>query len=87
MSRLRILLLGPECNPEQVSIPLVTYSHAAALAKLHDVTLVGRAVNEEALRGAKGPFAQLRRFGRRGSTASSRGVSAGFSKATMIVRR
>ncbi len=59
MSRLRILLLGPECNPEQVSIPLVTYSHAAALAKLHDVTLVGRAVNEEALRGAKGPFRSI----------------------------
>ena len=36
MSRLRILVLGPDCNPEQVSIPLVTYSHAAALAQLHD---------------------------------------------------
>ena len=40
MSRLRILLLGPDCNPEEVSIPYVTYSHAAALAQLHDVTLV-----------------------------------------------
>ena len=26
MSRLRILLLGPDCNPETVSIPFVTYS-------------------------------------------------------------
>ena len=32
MSRLRILLLGPDCNPEGVSIPFVTYSHAAALS-------------------------------------------------------
>ncbi len=40
MSRLRILVLGPDCNPEGVSIPFVTYSHAAALAQLHDVTLV-----------------------------------------------
>ena len=39
MSRLRILVLGPDCNPEGVSIPFVTYSHAAALAELHDVTL------------------------------------------------
>ena len=40
MSRLRILLLAPDCNPEEVSMPYVTYSHAAALAQLHDVTLV-----------------------------------------------
>jgi len=56
MSRLRILLLGPECNPEQVSIPFVTYSHAAALAQLHDVTLVARMAVEDALRRAKAPF-------------------------------
>ncbi len=42
MSRLRVLVLGPGCDPEQVSIPFVTYSHAAALAQLHDVTLVAR---------------------------------------------
>jgi glycosyltransferase involved in cell wall biosynthesis len=56
VSRLRILLLGPDCNPETVSIPFVTYSHAAALAQLHDVTLVARSAVEDALRRAKAPF-------------------------------
>jgi glycosyltransferase involved in cell wall biosynthesis len=56
MSQLRILLLGPDCNPEKVSIPFVTYSHAAALAQLHDVTLVARMPAEDALRRAKAPF-------------------------------
>lgn len=37
MSRLRILLLGPDCDPEQVSIRFVSYCHAAALPQLHDV--------------------------------------------------
>jgi len=56
MSRLRILLLGPDCNPEEVCISYVTYSHAAALAQLHDVTLVARETVEDALRRAKAPF-------------------------------
>jgi glycosyltransferase involved in cell wall biosynthesis len=56
MSRLRVLLLGPDCNPEKVSIPFVTYSHGAALAQLHDVTLVAREAVEDALRRAHGPF-------------------------------
>ena len=56
MGRLRVLLLGPDCNPDQVSIPLVTYYHAAALAQLHDVTLVARATGEDTLRRAKAPF-------------------------------
>ena len=56
MSRLRILVLGPDCNPEQVSVPFVAYSHAAALAQLHDVTLVARETVEGALRRAKAPF-------------------------------
>jgi glycosyltransferase involved in cell wall biosynthesis len=56
MSRLRILLLGPRCNPEETSIPFVTYSHAAALAEIHDVTLVARSPVEDALRRAKAPF-------------------------------
>ena len=56
MSRLRILLLGPDCDPERVSIPFVTYSHAAALAQLHDVTLVARSSVEDALRRANAPF-------------------------------
>ena len=37
MSRLRILVLAPDSSPEEISIPYVTYSHAAALAQLHDV--------------------------------------------------
>jgi len=56
VSRLRVLLLGPDCNPETVSIPFVTYSHAAALAQLHDVTLVARLAVEDALRRAKARF-------------------------------
>jgi glycosyltransferase involved in cell wall biosynthesis len=56
MSRLRILVLGSDCNPEEVSIPYVTYSHAAALAQLHDVTLVARSPSEDALRRANAPF-------------------------------
>lgn len=56
MSRLRVLMLGPDCNPEEASIPFVTYSHAAALAELHDVTLVARESVGDALRRAKAPF-------------------------------
>src|SRR5262249_31745329 len=56
VSRLRVLLLGPDCDPETVSIPFVTYQHAAALAELHDVTLAARSSVEHALRRAKAPF-------------------------------
>jgi glycosyltransferase involved in cell wall biosynthesis len=56
MSRLRILVLGPDCDPEKVCIPYVTYCHAAALAQLHDVTLAAGAPVEDALRRAKAPF-------------------------------
>jgi glycosyltransferase involved in cell wall biosynthesis len=56
MDRLCVLVLAPGCNPEQVSIPLVTYSHAAAIAELHDVTLVAGSSVEEPLRRAKAPF-------------------------------
>jgi glycosyltransferase involved in cell wall biosynthesis len=56
MGRLRVLVLGPECNPNEVSIPFVTYSHAAALAQLHDVTLVARSKVEDSLRSANAPF-------------------------------
>src|SRR3954454_7364621 len=59
MSRLRILLLGPDCNPETISIRFVSYCHAAALAELHDVTIVSRSANEDALRRAKGPFRSI----------------------------
>ena len=56
MNRLRILLLAPDCNPEEVSMPYVTYSHAAALAQLHDVTLVVGSPSEDPVRRAKAPF-------------------------------
>jgi len=53
------LVLGPDCNPEGVSIPYVTYSHAAALAELNDVTLVVRSPVENAVRRAKAPFRSI----------------------------
>jgi glycosyltransferase involved in cell wall biosynthesis len=56
MSRIRILLLAPDCDPTRVSIPFVAYSHAAALAHLNDVTLVVRSSVEERVRAAKAPF-------------------------------
>ena len=56
MRRLRILVLAPDSNPEGISIPYVTYSHAAALAQLHDVALVVRASVEDPVRRAKAPF-------------------------------
>jgi glycosyltransferase involved in cell wall biosynthesis len=59
MSGLRVLVLGPDCNPERVSIPYVTYCHAAALAELHDVTLVARSPVEDALRRAGAPFRSI----------------------------
>ena len=59
MSRLRTLVLGPDCNPEGVSIPYVTYSHAAALAELNDVSLVVRSPVENAVRRAKAPFRSI----------------------------
>lgn len=59
MSRLRILLLGPDCDPTRVSIPFVTYSHAAALAKLNDVSLVIGAPVEDHVRGAKADFRSI----------------------------
>jgi glycosyltransferase involved in cell wall biosynthesis len=56
VSRLRILVIGPDCDPEQISMPYVTFSHVAALAQLHDVTLAVRAPREEPVRRANAPF-------------------------------
>src|SRR4029077_12936059 len=56
MNRLRILVLAPDSSPEKVSIPYVTYSHAAALAQLHNVTLVVQSSVEDPVRRAKAPF-------------------------------
>jgi glycosyltransferase involved in cell wall biosynthesis len=59
MSRLRILVLAPDSSPEKVSIPYVTYSHAVALAQLHDVTLVVQSSVEDPVRRAKAPFRSI----------------------------
>jgi glycosyltransferase involved in cell wall biosynthesis len=56
MNRLRILLLAPDCDPERISIPFVSYCHAAALAQLNDVSLVVGAPVEGSVRRAKAPF-------------------------------
>ena len=56
MSRLRILVLGPGVNPENISMVYVTYSHAAALAQLHDVTLVTGSTSEAPVLRAGAPF-------------------------------
>lgn len=56
MSRLRVLILAPNCNPNGISIPFVSYSHAAALAKVHDVSLVIGSSVESAVNEANGPF-------------------------------
>ena len=59
MSRLRILVLAPDCNPDSICGPLISYCQAEALAKLHDVTLVVRAPSEEAVRRRQGPFREI----------------------------
>jgi glycosyltransferase involved in cell wall biosynthesis len=56
MSRLRILALASFCDPNAVSVPYVAYSHAAALAKIHDVDLVIGSPSERNVRRADGPF-------------------------------
>jgi glycosyltransferase involved in cell wall biosynthesis len=56
MRSLRILLLAPDCNPDSITTPRIAYAHAEALARLHTVTLVVRAVNEASVRRAGAPF-------------------------------
>jgi glycosyltransferase involved in cell wall biosynthesis len=53
---LRILLLAPGSNPDGITGPLIGYSHAEALARLHAVTLVIRRDNEKAVRRGQAPF-------------------------------
>src|SRR5271155_5393878 len=59
VSRLRILVLAPDANPESISVSLVSYRHAEALAQLHAVTLVGRANSEDALRRTQSSFESI----------------------------
>lgn len=63
MSRLRILVLAPDANPESISVALVCFRHAEALAQLHNVTLVARLNNEQALRRAQAPFHAIEGIG------------------------
>jgi hypothetical protein len=64
MSRLRILVLAPDCNPDSVCGALMSYSQPEALAQLHDMTLAIRSPYECAVRSRQGPFrtAGLRRM-------------------------
>jgi len=59
MTRLRILVLAPFCNPDRVSMPLISYLHASALGELHDVSLVVGAPSAENVRRAHGPFRSI----------------------------
>ena len=59
MSRLRIAVLAPFCDPDAVSMPYVTYFHAAALAQIHDVTLMIGGPVEDNVRRASGPFRSI----------------------------
>ena len=56
MTALRILLLAPEANPDSITNPSIGYYQAEALARLHEVTLVVYASNEEPVRRGGGPF-------------------------------
>lgn len=54
MSRLRILLLVPDANPDGVCASLIGYSQAQALGYLHDVTVAVRPSRVEILRRKQG---------------------------------
>lgn len=56
---LRILLLSEINNPDWISVPLVGYNHAAALARLHRVTLITREYNREAIERRKAGFVEV----------------------------
>ena len=59
MSSLRILLLAPDCNPDSITTPQIAFAHAAALARLHTVTLVVRAANVQSIRRAGSAFHEI----------------------------
>ena len=62
MGRLSVLLLAPDANPESVCGPLIGYSQAQALARLHDVALVVRSACEPALRQKQGALHSVEVF-------------------------
>lgn len=51
-SRLRVLLIAEQCNPEQTSVPLVSWYYYRELRKLADIHLVTQVRNAESLRNA-----------------------------------
>ena len=55
-NKLRILLLGPKSRPNSVTGRLIGYCYSEALSRLHTVTFVIDAQDEEAVRNAKGGF-------------------------------
>jgi glycosyltransferase involved in cell wall biosynthesis len=55
-NKLRILLLAPGSNPNSVTGALIGYSHGEALSRLHKVTFVIEARDEEAVQKAKSGF-------------------------------
>ncbi len=59
MKPLRILLLSEQNNPDWVSVPLVGYHHSAALAQMHQVTLVTHVENAAAVARKNVPFAAI----------------------------
>ncbi len=59
MSRLRILVLAPDTNPESITGPLLSFHQAQALAQIHNVTLVIRSTVEGAVRRASAAFGAI----------------------------
>lgn len=57
--RLRILVLAQRANPEYICGPLIAYSQAQALGRLHDVTLVVGVDNAEAVRRKQGTLSAV----------------------------
>ena len=59
---LRILLLAPGANPEIITGGIIGYSLAEALARSHQVTLVARSRDVEAIRRGGGKFHSIESF-------------------------
>jgi glycosyltransferase involved in cell wall biosynthesis len=59
MNPLRILVLAADANPESISTSLVGYSHAEALARRHQVTIVIRDRYEAAVRRKGSMFREI----------------------------
>jgi glycosyltransferase involved in cell wall biosynthesis len=59
MKPLRILILSEQNNPDWISVPLVGYRHAEALAQQHRVHLVTHIRNKPAHDKRQGPFTDI----------------------------